>query len=249
MSLPPRRGEAAHLNKIPMRLRRRTRTRITRDGRERWLLTYSDLITLLLAFFIILYSMANVNQGKFRQMAQSLHVAFGAKTTLHLSSSSGGRGLLQPVSLLHPAPVTSASSASGGKGRSQQISLRPKQAAQVHAMLHEDQVFSRLFAKLQTYILTHHLQTAVTAVIHADVLFCHRIRPIAPDGTAHPDRARPVSRYGAQSRAGRRPYGQLAHSHDSVPEQLVSVRRSRRRRRPVSRREWGGSDALLGTGI
>ncbi len=74
------------MNKAPMRRRTRIRTRASHDGRERWLLTYSDLITLLLAFFIILYSMANVNQGKFQQMARSLHVAFGSHTPIRIDT-------------------------------------------------------------------------------------------------------------------------------------------------------------------
>ncbi len=42
---------------------------------ERWLLTYSDMITLLLALFIILYSMSTVDAKKVAQMAENLGVA------------------------------------------------------------------------------------------------------------------------------------------------------------------------------
>jgi chemotaxis protein MotB len=42
-------------------------------GRERWLVTYADLITLLLVFFIILYAMSSRIEGeKFQQLATSL---------------------------------------------------------------------------------------------------------------------------------------------------------------------------------
>ena len=44
---------------------------------ERWLITYSDLITLLMIFFIIMYSSSNVDKKKYAQMAQSLSAAFG----------------------------------------------------------------------------------------------------------------------------------------------------------------------------
>ncbi len=39
---------------------------------ERWLITYSDLITLLMIFFIIMYTISNVNSKKFAQLSSSL---------------------------------------------------------------------------------------------------------------------------------------------------------------------------------
>lgn len=43
---------------------------------ERWLLTYADMITLLMALFIILYSMSVVNTSQFEQVAESLRNSF-----------------------------------------------------------------------------------------------------------------------------------------------------------------------------
>lgn len=42
-------------------------------GMERWLLTYSDMITLLLALFIVLFAVASVNKAKLEQLSQSIH--------------------------------------------------------------------------------------------------------------------------------------------------------------------------------
>jgi len=53
--------------------RRRTRRDLQRENTERWLLTYADLITLLLAFFIVMYSMSNLDAKKFGQMADALN--------------------------------------------------------------------------------------------------------------------------------------------------------------------------------
>ncbi|HBQ84961.1 MAG TPA: chemotaxis protein MotB [Syntrophomonas sp.] len=41
-------------------------------GMERWLLTYSDLITLLMAFFILMYAMSQVDVQKYSAVANSL---------------------------------------------------------------------------------------------------------------------------------------------------------------------------------
>jgi chemotaxis protein MotB len=42
------------------------------ENLERWLLTYADLITLLLAFFIVMYSMSQIDAKKFGKMSQAL---------------------------------------------------------------------------------------------------------------------------------------------------------------------------------
>lgn len=44
---------------------------------EAWAIPYGDLITLLLAFFVVMYSMSSVNEGKYRVLADSLNAAFG----------------------------------------------------------------------------------------------------------------------------------------------------------------------------
>ena len=43
---------------------------------ERWLLTYSDLITLLMVLFVILYASSNVDTTKYQQIAASFQKAF-----------------------------------------------------------------------------------------------------------------------------------------------------------------------------
>ncbi|MHB0878682.1 MAG: OmpA/MotB family protein [Anaerolineae bacterium] len=59
------------------------------ENAERWLLTYADMITLLLALFIVLYSFANLDLQKFASVAESISRAFGY--------GSGG-GLLNSLS-------------------------------------------------------------------------------------------------------------------------------------------------------
>lgn len=48
-----------------------------KDNSERWLLTYSDMITLLLALFILLYGMSTVDQAKYEELAVSLNQSLG----------------------------------------------------------------------------------------------------------------------------------------------------------------------------
>lgn len=60
---------------------------------DRWFLTYSDMITLLLALFIVLYSMSSVNEKKAAQMADQLHAALNnSPQTTQTTNGKGGTG-------------------------------------------------------------------------------------------------------------------------------------------------------------
>lgn len=54
----------------------RTSNRAKRDNSERWLLTYADLITLLLAFFVVMYAISSADVKKFAQLAGAMRKAF-----------------------------------------------------------------------------------------------------------------------------------------------------------------------------
>lgn len=56
--------------------RRRRRREEDHENQERWLISYADFITLLFAFFVVMYSISSVNDGKFRILSKSLDEAF-----------------------------------------------------------------------------------------------------------------------------------------------------------------------------
>ena len=58
-------------------------------GDERWLITYADMIMLLLVLFIILYSMANTDLEKFQALAESLREGFGATASGRAGAADG----------------------------------------------------------------------------------------------------------------------------------------------------------------
>ena len=79
-------------------------------GMERWLLTYSDMITLLLALFIILFSMSSISLAKFVQFRQGIVNAFSH--VIAPSTNASGSGLLRNNSLVnHPAATNHTHSA------------------------------------------------------------------------------------------------------------------------------------------
>ncbi|MDA8362299.1 MAG: flagellar motor protein MotD [Gammaproteobacteria bacterium] len=46
------------------------------ENHERWLVSYADFITLLFAFFVVMYSVSAINEGKFRVLSDALMAAF-----------------------------------------------------------------------------------------------------------------------------------------------------------------------------
>lgn len=48
---------------------------------ERWLVSYADFITLLFAFFVVMYSISSVNEGKYRVLSDTLSDVFQAQPT------------------------------------------------------------------------------------------------------------------------------------------------------------------------
>jgi len=115
---------------------------------EAWAIPYGDLVTLLLAFFVVMYAISSVNEGKYRVLSDSLFAAFrgtprtmepvqvgdkqvgsGAdvKTTLVEQAMIEG----QPRSMLAPVPVKSGLSQRPSRETSD---LNAKQTARAKAL-------------------------------------------------------------------------------------------------------------------
>lgn len=71
---------------------------------ERWLLTYADMITLLMIFFIIMYSMSIVDKKKFASLAESLNGVLNSGTAI----TTGSSGILPDGSPATPSQSAEA---------------------------------------------------------------------------------------------------------------------------------------------
>lgn len=49
------------------------------ESHERWLVSYADFITLLFAFFVVMYSISSVNNEKYEHLSEALDEAFSTK--------------------------------------------------------------------------------------------------------------------------------------------------------------------------
>jgi chemotaxis protein MotB len=101
---------------------RRFRRHEEHTNHEAWAIPYGDLVTLLLAFFVVMYAMSSVNEGKYRVLSDSLFAAFrGVPRTeqpIQVGEKQVGSGADiktsivqqavlegQPRSLLEPLPI------------------------------------------------------------------------------------------------------------------------------------------------
>lgn len=108
-----------------------------KENGERWLLTYSDLITLLLALFIILYTMSNIDLEKMKQLSQGLNEAFNN------SSSSAGAGA-----------GAGAGNSNSGAGTETSASGYSGNAAQPSAL-------DEIYVELSNYIKENNLENKI----------------------------------------------------------------------------------------
>ncbi len=82
------------------------------DNPDRWLVSYADFITLLFAFFVVMYAISSVNQGKYTQLTNSMGTAFSGDGTSGINQNSNQKGLGaegkikgQQKSLIKPLPL------------------------------------------------------------------------------------------------------------------------------------------------
>ena len=108
------------------RRRRRSSDHAAEHADERWLLTYADLITLLMALFMVLFSMSVVNKSKLASLQQSLHNSFSPHVL------PGGQAIKRTggdaeTTALKPQSAAAVSTQSAAKAHEEDRELRKLQ--------------------------------------------------------------------------------------------------------------------------
>ncbi|MGZ4255264.1 MAG: flagellar motor protein MotB [Solirubrobacteraceae bacterium] len=150
------------------------------ENDERWLLTYADMITLLMALFMVLFSISSVNISKYQTLQQSLKAAFSG------SILPGGRSIMQSgsqsttahtpataeIPSLVPLNPTAASKANPTIASSKAASAASLNSKQLEAALNsmsaalkEQASLAALKRKLDAYAKEHGLSHDVQTVI------------------------------------------------------------------------------------
>src|SRR5271165_1422224 len=147
------------------------------EGGERWLLTYADMITLLMALFMVLFSISSVNISKFRTLQQALRAAFSGDIL------PGGKAIAQPGATANSShapsatdiqsivPLTNITSsnlenAPSGESSSTQGSRAHAASANAQAAAQQEQNhFEQIKRQIEAYAATHGLSHEVHTVI------------------------------------------------------------------------------------
>ncbi len=74
---------------------------------ERWLVSYADFITLLFAFFVVMYAISSVNEGKYRVLSDTLNDVFQNQPRTMQPIQIGEDGVSGEPSVLQPDRATS----------------------------------------------------------------------------------------------------------------------------------------------
>ncbi len=63
-------------------------------GTPAWVMTFADLMSLLMVFFVLLLSFSEMDVAKFKELAGSVHEAFGVQTDVEVRSTPRGTSLI-----------------------------------------------------------------------------------------------------------------------------------------------------------
>jgi chemotaxis protein MotB len=132
------------------------------ENHERWLVSYADMVTLLMCLFIVLFAMSQIDKQKFAQLASGLAQSFGTPVTaLTDSGSSSDAGILDAL----PAPVDVENTDPAVKPTDAQVKAAEAKAAvadQQRTQAEAKAAYDQLVAAQQR------LQAALQAAGHGD---------------------------------------------------------------------------------
>lgn len=84
---------------------RRRREEPEEYGHERWLVSYADFITLLFAFFVVMYAVSSINEGKYRVLSETLNSVFAdSSRNPNLPSAAAALPASEPLPIAPPIP-------------------------------------------------------------------------------------------------------------------------------------------------
>ena len=111
---------------------RRKKKEEEHDNSERWLLSYADFITLLMIFFVVMYAMSRMDQGKSTELKHSISAEFGAI----FDDNGGEKPVDMGVETASEQPLVQANPQTGENEEGATLSEGEKQE-QVKEMLDE----------------------------------------------------------------------------------------------------------------
>ncbi|MBX9297747.1 flagellar motor protein MotD [Chromobacterium piscinae] len=87
---------------------RRRKQEEEHENHERWLVSYADFITLLFAFFVVMYAISSLNEGKYRVMSSAIMDAFRNGTVITVQSTPPTGGANTMIEIPQTKPIAKA---------------------------------------------------------------------------------------------------------------------------------------------
>jgi chemotaxis protein MotB len=140
---------------------------------ERWLLTYADMITLLMALFMVLFSISSVNVSKYQTLQKSLKAAFsgnilpGGKAIAQQGSTNNAAQTPSSIELQAIEPVATEGSSSLENSTAHGSSGASAAAAKQLAIQRQAAEFARIKQQLDAYAASHGFAKSVQTTIEA----------------------------------------------------------------------------------
>ncbi|HYW76227.1 MAG TPA: OmpA family protein [Gammaproteobacteria bacterium] len=138
-----------------------------KDDSERWMISYADLLTLMLAFFIVLYSQSQLNVSRLKEIAKGMIIAFHGNPAVLMHNSHSGSGILKHHASPVPKPLPSPMTPHMGHKAAHQIELRVGALQQAEAQLKK--VLQPLLQSQQVELARHPLSLRIR--LNAKILY------------------------------------------------------------------------------
>ncbi len=138
-----------------------------KENGERWLITYSDLITLLMIFFIVLYSMSKIDANKFRALADSLNAALGGgiPAKVAISDKPSGQAILDVGNALSKSTQPGPTSNPDNTANTQYAGQSQQQGADTGNTQVENMTIEQIKARLDAFAKGNNIQSSLQTSI------------------------------------------------------------------------------------
>jgi chemotaxis protein MotB len=143
------------------------------DSNERWLLTYADMITLLMALFMVLFSISSVNISKYQVLQHALKAAFsgnilpGGKSIAQQGATENASHAPSTTEAAAVVPLTAIGSGLESTSTTRATQSAAAASAQQVAAQNEASEFVRIKHELDAYAASHGFSSSVKTSIEA----------------------------------------------------------------------------------
>ncbi|WP_298285844.1 flagellar motor protein MotB [Acidocella sp.] len=159
--------------------RRKAHDQEKHPNHERWVISYADLLTLLLATFVVLYASSTRNKHKEDELAEAFVKAFhGTPPSVIVTQPGASNGILQKINI--PKPVDQNKKGNLSNDMRKQIEKEVKNLAALQLKLAS--IFQPLVAQKSVSITSSPL--SLTIQLDASVLFQSGQATLKPDAVA-----------------------------------------------------------------